>query len=66
VTFDNSLQTATSKLRVLLELFSNGKSADIIFDAANALIDDAEEEETLRIWMKDIDAYVRKVIVIRF
>ena len=54
--FDNSLQTATSNLCVPLELFANGKSADIIFDAANALINDAEEEETLRIWMKDIDA----------
>jgi hypothetical protein len=58
VAFDNSLQTATSKLHGLLELFANGKSTDIIFDA--------EEEDRLRIWMKDIDAYVRKVIIIRF
>jgi hypothetical protein len=58
VAFNNSLQTATSKLRGLLELFANGKSMDIIFDA--------EEEDRLRIWMKDIDAYVRKVIIIRF
>jgi Family of unknown function (DUF5923) len=64
VAFNNSPQTATSKLCVLLELFANSKSTDIIFDAVNALIDDAEEEETLCIWMKDINANVCKVIFI--
>lgn len=34
---------------------------DIIFDAANALIDDANKDEELREWFKSLNAYVRKV-----
>jgi hypothetical protein len=33
---------------MLLERFANGKSMDIIFDAANALIDDTNKDEELR------------------
>jgi len=34
---------------------------NIIFDAANVLIEDANNDEELREWFKSLDAYVRKV-----
>jgi hypothetical protein len=34
---------------------------DIIFDAANALIEDANKDEELREWFKSLNSYVRKV-----
>jgi len=34
---------------------------DIIFDAANTLIDDANKDEELREWFKTLNSYVRKV-----
>ena len=55
------LRTATSELRTLLERFANGRSMNIIFDAANALIDDANKDQELRKWFKNLNAYVRKV-----
>ena len=55
------LRTATSELRTLLERFANGRSMNIIFDAANALIDDANKDEELRKWFKNLNAYVCKV-----
>ena len=55
------LRTATLELRTLLERFANGQSMNIIFDAANALIDDANKDEELRKWFKNLNAYVRKV-----
>jgi hypothetical protein len=42
------LKIATSELRTLLERFANGKNMDIVFDAAKALIDDANEDTELR------------------
>ena len=58
---DLGLQTATSELRALLECFANGQSMDIIFNAANTLVDDANKDEELREWFKTLNAYVRKV-----
>ena len=50
-----------SELRALLERFAKRKSMDIIFDAANTLIDDANMDEELEAWFKDLKLYVRKV-----
>jgi len=36
---------------------------DIIFDAANTLIDDAQHDEELRNWFKDLNTYIRKVLL---
>lgn len=58
---DPSLQRATSELRTLLERFANGKSVDGIIDAANALNQDAQNDEDLRAWFNDMDSYVRRV-----
>jgi hypothetical protein len=45
----------------MLERFANGKSMDIIFEVAHTLIDDANKDEKLKVWFKDINVYVRKV-----
>lgn len=34
---------------------------DVIFDAANALIADANNDSELRKWFKTLDSYIRKV-----
>jgi len=34
---------------------------DIIFDAANMLIDDANKDEELREWFKSLNSYIHKV-----
>jgi hypothetical protein len=61
LTQDGGLKTATSELITLLESFANGQSMYIVFDAANALIDDANKDAELREWFKSLNAYVRKV-----
>jgi hypothetical protein len=58
---DGGLKSATSKLRTLLERFANGQRMDIIFDAANTLIDDENKNEELRDQFKSLNSYVRKL-----
>lgn len=55
------MQDAISEIRTLLERFANGQSMSVIFDAFNALADDANRDEGLRDWFKSVDAYIRKV-----
>ncbi|EMD31027.1 hypothetical protein CERSUDRAFT_120157, partial [Gelatoporia subvermispora B] len=62
-TSDNSLQQATSELRALLERFANGMSLDVIGDAMRALYDDAQQDEELRNWFHQCDAYARRVLL---
>jgi hypothetical protein len=61
LTQDGGLKTATSELGTLLECFANRQSMNILFDVANALIDDANKAAELREWFKSLNAYVRKV-----
>ncbi|KAI0654930.1 hypothetical protein C8Q70DRAFT_924907 [Cubamyces menziesii] len=63
LTGDSSLQQATSELRTLLERFANGKSLSIIGDATQQLYTDAQQDEELRQWFRDVDAYTRKVLL---
>ncbi|KAF7965517.1 hypothetical protein HWV62_43076, partial [Athelia sp. TMB] len=63
LTGQSGLQQATTELRTLLERFANGQSMDIIFDAANALIEDTKHDEGLREWFSNVDAYVRKCLL---
>ncbi|KAL7283990.1 hypothetical protein ACG7TL_001263 [Trametes sanguinea] len=63
LTGDGSLQQATSELRTLLERFANGKSLSIIGDAMQQLYRDAQQDEELRQWFRDVDAYTRKVLL---
>jgi hypothetical protein len=61
VTTDPGLQRATSELRTLLERFANGHSLDGIFGAVDQLSTDAQNDEGLRNWFKELNTYIRKV-----
>ena len=56
-----ALNQAFSEIRTLLERFADGKSFDNINQGVNVLYDDAREDENLRNWFKDVDAFARKV-----
>ena len=58
---DPALNNALSELRTLLERFANGESLQVVFDAANDLYRDAQEDAELRDWFRSVDAYIRKV-----
>lgn len=58
---DPNFNLSISELRTLLERFANGISMNIIFDAANVLIDDSRRDPALSEWFKDVDLYIRKV-----
>jgi hypothetical protein len=58
---DPVLRQAISELRQLLERFANGQSMDLIFDAVNALNDDARRDEEFRRWFKRLHTFMRKV-----
>jgi hypothetical protein len=58
---DHALNQATTELRTLLQRFANGQSPDIIFDALNILVDDANRDEELKDWFGGVQTYARKV-----
>lgn len=49
------------ELRTLLERFANNTSMDIIFDAVDVLVADAQNDQALGNWFSSVDAYIRKV-----
>ncbi|KAF5347588.1 hypothetical protein D9756_010708 [Leucocoprinus leucothites] len=51
------------EVRTLLERFANNTSIDGIIDAANVLIDDSRRDPELRRWFKDVDGYIRRVLL---
>ncbi|KAJ7041872.1 hypothetical protein C8F04DRAFT_1252363 [Mycena alexandri] len=59
---DPSLRSALSLLRTLLERIAEAP-LDPIFDAARVLAADAAKDEGLRNWWKNVDGYVRKVLL---
>ncbi|KAJ7494254.1 hypothetical protein B0H11DRAFT_930182 [Mycena galericulata] len=59
---DPSLRAALTHLRTLLERIAGAPLAPI-FDAARVLAKDAGNDEALRQWWTDVDAYVRKVLL---
>ncbi|KAJ7765620.1 hypothetical protein B0H16DRAFT_396732 [Mycena metata] len=59
---DPSLRSALSLLRTLLERIANAP-LDPIFDAARVLAKDAANDEGLRTWWKNVDEYIRKVLL---
>ncbi|EIW85913.1 hypothetical protein CONPUDRAFT_148046 [Coniophora puteana RWD-64-598 SS2] len=63
LTKDPALRQATGELRTLLERFANGKSMNVVFDAINALIDDAQRDAEFRAWFKRVDAFIRKCLL---
>jgi len=60
---DSALNQATRELRALLERFANGRSMDQIKDAVDALYGDANRDEELRNWFKQVNQYARKVLL---
>lgn len=62
-TQDKALNAAMSELRTLLERFANGTSMNGVFDASNALIDDARRDEEFRNWFHRLNTYIRKVLL---
>ncbi|KAI5895822.1 uncharacterized protein SCHCODRAFT_0234537 [Schizophyllum commune H4-8] len=63
---DGSLNEAWGQLRLLLERFANGVSMDMIFDAANALADDARNDPALKQCLKNANAYIHRVNPLRW
>jgi hypothetical protein len=59
---DNNLQKAQTELKTLLENFADGTSMDDIFDAANDLVADANNDSEFDNWWKRVDRYVRKCL----
>ncbi|KAI0644415.1 hypothetical protein C8Q79DRAFT_1011468 [Trametes meyenii] len=60
---DPNLQTSLREIRTLLERFANGRSLDTIGDAMRALYDDAQQDERLRHWFRDVDEFVREALL---
>lgn len=60
---DPTLRHAMSELRELMERFANGKSMNIIFDATDALIDDARRDEEFRNWFKRLNNYIHRILL---
>ncbi|KAI6153000.1 hypothetical protein BKA82DRAFT_4085040 [Pisolithus tinctorius] len=60
---DPTLRHSMSELRELMERFANGKSMNIIFDATDALIDDARRDEEFRNWFKRLNNYIHRILL---
>jgi hypothetical protein len=60
---NHKLKIATLELRTLLERFANNTSMDVIFDAINVLTDDTRRDPELHQWFKNVDTYVRRVLL---
>lgn len=58
-----ALNQAFAEIRTLLERFANGRSFNEINERVNVLYDDARNDESLRNWFKDVDAYTRKCLL---
>lgn len=60
---DPAVNQAFAEIRTLLERFANGKSFNDITERINVLYDDANQDENLRAWFKEIDAYARRCLL---
>ncbi len=60
---DPNLQTSLGEIRTLLERFANGRSLDTIGDAARALYEDAQQDDGLRHWFREVDEFVRRALL---
>lgn len=59
---DSNLQKARYELKTLLENFADGASMDDMFDAANNLIADANDDPEFSRWAKHLDQFIRKCL----
>ncbi|KAJ3562734.1 hypothetical protein NP233_g9389 [Leucocoprinus birnbaumii] len=60
---DQNVDLSLREVRTLLERFANNTPLTGVIDAANVLIDDSKRDPALRRWFKDVDAYIRRVLV---
>jgi len=60
---DPALNQALNELRTLLERFANGCSFQTIIEPINQLIDDAQQDESLKDWFRSCDGFMRKTLL---
>jgi len=53
---------AEGDLKTLIERFANGTSTDDLWASINTIYDDADKDEELRNWFKDMDRYIRRCL----
>lgn len=63
LTAEPSLNNALTQFRTLLERFANNQSVDPILQSFRTLGEDARQDEGLRNWLNEVDAYVRKLLL---
>ncbi|KAL9113147.1 MAG: hypothetical protein Q9227_002759 [Pyrenula ochraceoflavens] len=59
---DESLKTAETDLKTLIERFANSTSTEDLFDSINTIYRDADKDPELKKWFKSVDGYVRKCL----
>ena len=59
---DGNVQKAYHELKTLLENFADGTSMDDMFDAADDIITDANNDPEFNIWGKNLDHFIRKCL----
>ncbi|TBU30300.1 hypothetical protein BD311DRAFT_236054 [Dichomitus squalens] len=60
---DPNFQTSLNEIRTLLERFANGRSLDTIGEPMRVLYDDAQQDERLRHWFREVDEYIREALL---
>ena len=60
---DPNFQTSLNEIRTLLERFANGRSLDTIGEPMRTLYDDAQQDERLRHWFREVDEYIREALL---
>lgn len=60
---DPNLKQSLGEIRTLLERFANGRSLSTIGEPMRTLNDDAQQDERLRHWFRDIDEYIHEVLL---
>lgn len=60
---DPNLKQSLGEIRTLLERFANGHSLSTIGEPMRTLNDDAQQDERLRHWFRDIDEYIHEVLL---
>ncbi|KAI0737543.1 hypothetical protein C8Q80DRAFT_1276300 [Daedaleopsis nitida] len=63
LTTDPNLQQSLSEIRTLFERFANGRSLSTIGEPMQTLYDDAQQDERLRHWFREVDEYIREVLL---
>ncbi|KAL6864235.1 hypothetical protein J3F83DRAFT_154506 [Trichoderma novae-zelandiae] len=57
------LSAAEEDLRTLIERFANGTSTEDLWQSISQIYKDAERDQELRDWFKQVDTYIRKCLL---